>query len=70
MHAIIGVVTVTSGILPQLSVVKFDCKVCSYVLGPFVQRQGEEVRPTTCPSCQGRGPFELNVEEVSKHFLR
>jgi len=62
----IGVVTVTTGILPQLSILRFDCKQCSYVLGPFVQRQesGEEVKPSTCPACQSRGPFELNVEQV------
>jgi len=59
-----GVVTVTTGILPQLSVLKYDCKSCSFVLGPFVQRQDEETKPTTCPSCQSRGPFELNTEEV------
>lgn len=59
-----GIVTITTGILPQLSIVKYDCKSCSYVLGPFVQRQDEETKPSTCPSCQSRGPFELNTEEV------
>ncbi|KAH7723445.1 hypothetical protein AAVH_08924 [Aphelenchoides avenae] len=62
-----GVVTVTTGILPQLSVVKFDCSACAYVIGPFVQRQDEEVKPTVCPSCQSRGPFELNAEESVYH---
>uniref|UniRef100_A0A914N5Y3 Minichromosome maintenance protein 2 n=1 Tax=Meloidogyne incognita TaxID=6306 RepID=A0A914N5Y3_MELIC len=62
-----GVVTVTTGILPQLSVLKYDCKSCSFVLGPFVQRQDEETKPTTCPSCQSRGPFELNTEETIYH---
>ncbi|PIO72210.1 MCM2/3/5 family protein [Teladorsagia circumcincta] len=52
----------TSGIMPQLSVVKYDCVACGYILGPFIQREDEEVKPTICPSCQGRGPFELNVE--------
>jgi DNA replication licensing factor MCM2 len=59
-----GVVTVTTGILPQLTMAKYDCEACSYVIGPFVQRQDEESKPTTCPSCQSRGPFKLNVEEV------
>jgi DNA replication licensing factor MCM2 len=62
-----GVVTVTTGILPQLAVVKFDCVACSFVLGPFVQRQDEEVKPSACPSCQSRGPFELNAEETIYH---
>ncbi|WKY03325.1 hypothetical protein Q1695_004790 [Nippostrongylus brasiliensis] len=62
-----GVVTVATGILPQLSVVKYDCVACGYILGPFVQRDDEEVKPTICPSCQGRGPFELNVENTVYH---
>ncbi|CAJ0604555.1 unnamed protein product [Cylicocyclus nassatus] len=62
-----GVVTVATGILPQLSVVKYDCVACGYILGPFIQRDDEEVKPTICPSCQGRGPFELNVENTVYH---
>ncbi|VDM63227.1 unnamed protein product [Angiostrongylus costaricensis] len=62
-----GVVTVATGILPQLSVVKYDCVACGYILGPFVQREDDEVKPTICPSCQGRGPFELNVENTVYH---
>ncbi|EFO84311.1 hypothetical protein GCK72_003727 [Caenorhabditis remanei] len=62
-----GVVTIASGILPQLAVVKYDCVACGYLLGPFVQTNDEEVRPTICPSCQGKGPFELNVENTVYH---
>ncbi|CAI4221021.1 unnamed protein product [Auanema sp. JU1783] len=62
-----GVVTVTTGILPQLSVIKYDCVGCGYLLGPFVQREDEEVKPTMCPACQGKGPFELNVEQTIYH---
>ncbi|CAD5220408.1 unnamed protein product [Bursaphelenchus okinawaensis] len=62
-----GVVTVTTGILPQLTVAKYNCESCSYVIGPFIQRQDEESKPTTCPSCQSRGPFSLNVEETVYH---
>jgi DNA replication licensing factor MCM2 len=64
-----GVVTVTTGILPQLAMAKYNCEACSYVIGPFYQRQDEESKPTTCPSCQSRGPFKLNVEEVSLLYL-
>ncbi|KAI6216462.1 DNA replication licensing factor MCM2 [Aphelenchoides fujianensis] len=39
----------------------------SFVIGPFFQRQDEETKPTTCPSCQSRGPFKLNVEETIYH---
>lgn len=62
-----GVVTITTGMLPRLSIVKFDCVACGYLLGPFVQRQDEEVKPSTCPSCQSRGPFELNLENTVYH---
>lgn len=59
-----GVVTSTTGILPQLSVVKYDCNKCSYVLGPFVQSQNAEVKPGSCPECQSRGPFSVNMEQT------
>ncbi|KJH48629.1 MCM2/3/5 family protein [Dictyocaulus viviparus] len=62
-----GVVTVATGIMPQLSVVKYDCVACGYILGPFIQREDDEVKPSICPSCQGRGPFELNVENTIYH---
>ncbi|CAD6194709.1 unnamed protein product [Caenorhabditis auriculariae] len=62
-----GVVTVASGILPQLAVVKYDCIACGYLLGPFVQHNEQEVKPSICPSCQGKGPFELNVENTIYH---
>jgi len=52
-----GVVTATTGVLPQLSVVKYDCNKCGYVLGPFVQSQNAEVKPGSCPECQSNGPF-------------
>lgn len=53
----LGVVTATTGVLPQLSVVKYDCTKCNYVLGPFVQSQNTEVKPGSCPECQSVGPF-------------
>uniref|UniRef100_A0A0N4ZYP1 DNA replication licensing factor MCM2 n=1 Tax=Parastrongyloides trichosuri TaxID=131310 RepID=A0A0N4ZYP1_PARTI len=59
-----GVVTITTGILPRLAVIKYDCKFCSFIIGPFVQRPDEEVKPKRCPSCQTTGPFEVNAEET------
>uniref|UniRef100_A0AC35FGW3 DNA replication licensing factor MCM2 n=1 Tax=Panagrolaimus sp. PS1159 TaxID=55785 RepID=A0AC35FGW3_9BILA len=59
-----GVVTVTSGILPRLSLVKYNCIACGYVIGPITQGSEDEVKPSSCASCQSRGPFELNVEET------
>ncbi|XP_072765242.1 DNA replication licensing factor Mcm2 [Anoplolepis gracilipes] len=60
----LGVVTATTGVLPQLSVVKYDCTKCGYVLGPFVQSQNTEVKPGSCPECQSVGPFMINMEQT------
>ena len=59
-----GVVTSTTGVLPQLSVIKYDCNKCNFVLGPFYQSQNQEVKPGSCPECQSTGPFEINMEQV------
>uniref|UniRef100_A0A182PM87 DNA replication licensing factor MCM2 n=1 Tax=Anopheles epiroticus TaxID=199890 RepID=A0A182PM87_9DIPT len=60
----LGVVTATTGVLPQLSVIKYDCVKCGYVLGPFVQSQNTEVKPGSCPECQSVGPFSINMEQT------
>ena len=54
-----GVVVASTGVLPQLSLIKYDCNKCSYVLGPFTQAQFQEVKPGTCPECQSQGPFQV-----------
>lgn len=59
-----GVVTSSTGILPQLSMVKYDCQKCSFILGPFFQSPNQEVKPGSCPECQSRGPFEINMDQV------
>ena len=56
-----GVVTASTGVLPQLSIVKYDCNKCSYVLGPFSQTHNNEVKPTSCPECQSTGPFQVTI---------
>ncbi|XP_026468705.1 LOW QUALITY PROTEIN: DNA replication licensing factor Mcm2-like [Ctenocephalides felis] len=60
----LGVVTATTGVMPQLSVIKYDCIKCGYVLGPFVQSQNSEVKPGSCPECQSTGPFSVNMEQT------
>ncbi|KAI4457476.1 dna replication licensing factor mcm family member [Holotrichia oblita] len=60
----LGVVTATTGVLPQLSVIKFDCNRCGFILGPFVQSQHSEVQPGSCPECQSSGPFMVNMEQT------
>merc|ERR1712223_2150358 len=66
-----GVVTSSSGVLPQLSRIKYDCDKCNYVLGPFVQTQNQETKPGVCPECQSRGPFSINMEQtLYKNYQR
>ncbi|KAL1488417.1 hypothetical protein ABEB36_014890 [Hypothenemus hampei] len=60
----LGVVTATTGVLPQLSIIKFDCNRCGFVLGPFTQTQDNEVNPNSCPECQSSGPFSINMEQT------
>lgn len=59
-----GVVTATTGVLPQLSYVKYDCNKCGFILGPFVQSQDTEVKPGSCPECQSSGPFLVSEKNV------
>merc|ERR1739846_42852 len=66
-----GVVTSSTGVLPQLSLIKYDCDKCSYIMGPFVQSQNQETKPGVCPECQSRGPFNINMEEtLYKNYQR
>ncbi|XP_035227387.1 DNA replication licensing factor MCM2-like isoform X2 [Stegodyphus dumicola] len=66
-----GVVTCATGVLPQLSLVKYDCIKCNYVLGPFIQTYDNEVKPGTCPECQSNGPFQINMEQtIYKNYQR
>uniref|UniRef100_T1IA51 DNA replication licensing factor MCM2 n=1 Tax=Rhodnius prolixus TaxID=13249 RepID=T1IA51_RHOPR len=66
-----GVVTATTGVLPQLSLIKYDCSKCGYVLGPFAQTQNNEVKPGSCPECQSHGPFNINMEQtVYRNFQK
>ncbi|KAL5506953.1 MCM2 [Sanghuangporus vaninii] len=59
-----GVVTRRSGVFPQLKYVKFDCRKCGAVLGPFYQDASKEVHISYCPSCEGKGPFKVNQEQT------
>lgn len=64
--------TCSTGVLPQLSLVKYDCIKCNYVLGPYIQSYDNEIKPGTCPECQSNGPFQINMEQVSreKYYLK
>lgn len=55
-----GVITKRSGIRPLMKSVAYDCGNCGVLLGPY-KITGTEVRPDSCPSCGGRGPFKVNA---------
>ncbi|KAL5700520.1 DNA helicase [Ranunculus cassubicifolius] len=59
-----GVVTRRSGVFPQLQQVKYDCNKCGTVLGPFFQNSYSEVKVGSCPECQSKGPFSVNIEQT------
>ncbi|KIM75096.1 hypothetical protein PILCRDRAFT_688282 [Piloderma croceum F 1598] len=59
-----GVVTRRSGVFPQLKYVKFDCKKCGAVLGPFYQDATREVKISYCANCESKGPFTVNSEQT------
>ncbi|KAM6502204.1 MCM domain containing protein [Amanita muscaria] len=59
-----GVVTRRSGVFPQLKYVKFDCRKCGAVLGPFYQDASKEVKISYCGNCESKGPFPVNSEQT------
>lgn len=65
-----GVVSSTTGILPQLSIVKYDCGNCGNVLGPYPQTQNVENGPGSCSVCQSTGPFIVSkILKINFNFL-
>jgi len=61
-----GVVTRRTGVFPQLKYVKFDCRKCGAVLGPFYQDATKEVKISYCANCESKGPFSVNSEQASR----
>jgi DNA replication licensing factor MCM2 len=60
-----GVVTRRTGVFPQLKVIKYDCGKCGHMAGPFVvSTVGKIPKPTTCASCQSKGPFTVNQTQT------
>lgn len=64
MVRVTGVITSSTGVLPQLSICMYDCLGCGNILGPFIQQQGAETKPSHCVECQRSGPFALNMEKT------
>ncbi|CAD7698068.1 unnamed protein product [Ostreobium quekettii] len=59
-----GVVVRRTGVFPQLKICMYDCTICGNLLGPFYQNTDAEVKPNTCPRCQSKGPFAMNMNET------
>ncbi|KAI3912275.1 hypothetical protein MKW92_008222 [Papaver armeniacum] len=59
-----GVVTRRSGVFAQMQQVKYDCGNCGSVLGPFFQNSYSEVKVGSCPECQSKGTFTVNIERT------
>ncbi|KAI3912274.1 hypothetical protein MKW92_008221 [Papaver armeniacum] len=64
MIRIRGVVTRRSGVFAQMQQVKYDCGNCGSVLGPFFQNSYSEVKVGSCPECQSKGTFTVNIERT------
>lgn len=58
-----GVVTRRTGVFPQLKNVTYDCVACGVSLGPY-QVCVTELSPTSCISCQSKGPFKINQQKT------
>ncbi|KAK9456890.1 MCM2/3/5 family-domain-containing protein [Dipodascopsis uninucleata] len=59
-----GVVTRRTGVFPQLKYVKFNCRKCNTVLGPFFQESDTEIKVSYCYNCQASSGFEINTEKT------
>ncbi|KAI3947599.1 hypothetical protein MKW92_027181 [Papaver armeniacum] len=59
-----GVVTRRTGVFAQMQQVKYDCGNCGSVLGPFFQNSYSEVKVGSCPECQSKGTFTVNIERT------
>ena len=59
-----GVVASATSVTPQMAEVRYRCMRCNTVTQPYIQKQTEEVRPTICLECQGKGPFQVDMEKT------
>jgi hypothetical protein len=48
----------------MITQVKYDCQACHYILGPYTQTSETEIKVSSCPNCQSKGPFTVNVEQT------
>ena len=48
----------------QLQKIKYDCNKYGAILGPFFHNSYSEVKVGSCPKCQSKGPFIVNIEQT------
>ena len=69
-----GVVTRRTGVMPQLSIVRFNCNVCGTLSEPMQQTGSTEARMVSCPVCppeSGRASGTVNSEAtLYRNFQR
>ena len=66
-----GVVTRRTSVFPQLTHVKYDCVKCGHKIGPIYQDPNHETKINFCPSCESRGPFQVDAEDtVYRNYQR
>lgn len=67
---VLGIITKRSRVYPLLSLVKYDCRKCRAILGPFLV-ENEAQKPNHCIECQSSGPFSVNTTDtVYKDFQK
>lgn len=59
-----GTISACTPVMPQLSMVQYNCVRCSCKIGPFLHTDDNDMTPAQCPDCQSRGPFKINSEKV------
>lgn len=61
-----GVVTRRTGVYPQMAVLWYNCRACGGSIGPLMQSgdAATDVRPASCPNCEGRGPFVIDQQQT------
>jgi DNA replicative helicase MCM subunit Mcm2 (Cdc46/Mcm family) len=61
-----GVVTRRTGVYPQMAILWYTCRACGGSIGPLTQSGDAtaDVKPASCPNCEGRGPFVIDQQQT------
>ncbi|KAM7304442.1 putative DNA replication licensing factor MCM2 [Ixodes scapularis] len=50
--------------LPQIFLVKYNCRQCNYDQGPLILSQSEDLKPASCPECQSLDLLTVKMKQV------